>query len=109
MTNEHIRTLRLLWLSSVAVIGVIAIACSREENSVAPDGPAGDDPPGVTEPPTPETTPDQESLAELERLTALGYIGWTTEEADPQQSGLALANDKLACPGYYLYNSRNLC
>jgi len=99
----------LLWLSSVAVIGVIAIACSREENSVAPDRPAGDDPPRVTEPPTPETTPDQESLAELERLTALGYIGWTTEEADPQQSGLALANDKLACPGYYLYNSRNLC
>jgi hypothetical protein len=47
--------------------------------------------------------------AELERLSALGYVDFSQEPVDPDRSGLTVLDEKRSHPGYTLYTVWALC
>jgi len=55
-------------------------------------------------------TPDSETDAEteLERLRALGYIGFTDSKVDPAADSVTLYEQELSAPGFNLISNRDL-
>lgn len=93
---------RLIRLVSAVLVSLAVAACDRPPPSAsAPSAPfdgAGRTGPGADAPTT----------EELDRLRALPYAGYVSDDNGPEQTGVVLYDPQRSCPGYTLYTIERL-
>ncbi len=91
--------------ASGIVIAALAVAACRGERTARGDA-RGDRAAARTTPPSASPSLDADAV---DRLRALGYVGFTPAHGEKHGSGVVVNDRRASYPGYNLFTNRNLC